>query len=84
MNSKKDPEDLILLSSGFDLVQAVMLLFCTEATFHAGSPFLAKLSSNDLPVILMLTSPALSFKVCYDFMLCTSFAVGVGGVDVIG
>ena len=43
MYSKKNPKDFILLGSGFDLYQAVMLFLDSKATFHASCPFFTEL-----------------------------------------
>ena len=83
MHSKEDPEDLILLSPGLDLIQAVMLLLSSEATFHPRSPLFTQFSCNDLPMTLMLSSPTFAFEVRDDLVLGAPLPVSIGGINVV-
>ena len=83
MYTKEDPEDLVLLSPGLDLVQTVMLFLCADPAFHPSCAFLAQFSCNDLPVTLMLPSPAFELEVRDDLMFCAPLPVRIGGIDVI-
>ena len=63
MYTKENPEDFILLGSGFNLVQAVMLFLSPKATLHAGCTFFIELGGNDLPVTLVLPCTAFPLDV---------------------
>jgi len=82
MYTKEDPQYLIQLSPGLDLIQTVMLLFAAKTSFHTGSPFFSQLPCDYLPVLLMLTRPALSFEVGDAPMACAVFPIDVGSINV--
>ena len=83
MNPKENPEDLIFLDPGLDLVQAVMLFFSCKAAFQPGCMFFAKPRGNDLPLILELACTSFSFEVRSDLLAGTPLPVGIGGIYVI-
>jgi hypothetical protein len=77
MNPKEDPQDFIQLSYSLDFVQAVVLLFSTKTSLHAGCPFLAEFTDNDLHMLFMISGPNFSFEVCCDFLTGIILPVGM-------
>ncbi len=71
-----------MLCPGFDFVQAVVLLFGSKATLHAGCPFFTELCCYNQPVIFMLSCSAFEFEVRDDLLSGTPLPVGIGSIDV--
>ena len=81
--TEEDPEDFIFLGPGFDLVQAIMLSFCTKAAFHTGCPFFTELRCYNLPLILILTGPSFPLEVRDDLLAGAPLTVRVTSIDII-